>query len=141
MYRAFRMKKRLDATRRPALLPSDARRPRSRRPVSWLPAAGLVLLLFSCQSADPVQAEKERILGPDERYLVEYYMKIIEFEKQEFDDEALRADKKREIEEQFDRARISRALAALENKPERWLAIYSRINELQAGARPPTEPR
>ena len=135
------MKKRLNAACPRATFPRDARHPRSRSRASWLPAAGLAFLLFSCQSADPVQAEKERILGPDERYLVEYYMKIIDFEKQEFDDEALRADKKREIEEQFDSARVSRAIASLEKKPERWLAIYNRINELPSDTRPSTGSR
>jgi hypothetical protein len=110
--------------------------------IPWLPAAGIALLLVSCQSSDPVQAEKERTLDPDERYLVEYYMKIIEFEKQEFDDEALRAEKKGELEARFDPARVARVIAALEKRPEQWIAIYNRINELQAGAlRPPTEPR
>ncbi len=108
----------------------------------WPLMAALALLVCACQSSDPVQAEKDRTLTPDERYLVEYYMKIIEFEKQQFDGEALRLEKKMELEKEFDLERVRRVVASLEKEPERWLAIYNRINELQVRSlQEPTEPR
>jgi hypothetical protein len=94
--------------------------------------AALALLLFcSCQSPDPVAKEKARTLTSDERYLVDYYMKIIEFENHLHDNSASREEKKAELEASFDGERIRRTLAELEKRPERWLAIYNRINELQ----------
>jgi len=94
-------------------------------------AAVALLVLYSCQSPDPVAKEKERTLTPDERYLVDYYVKIIEFEKLLQDNPASREEKRKELDENLDRGRIRRTLAELEKKPERWLAIYNRINELQ----------
>ena len=94
-------------------------------------AAVALLSLCSCQSPDPVAKEKERTLTPDERYLVDYYMKITEFEKLLHDNPASREEKRKELDENLDRERIRRTLAELEKRPERWLAIYNRINELQ----------
>jgi len=101
------------------------------------------LFLSSCQSPDPVAKEKDRPLSSDERYLVDYYMKIIEFENYLHENPALREEKRSELERGLDRERIQRVLAELDKKPERWLAIYSRINELQlrASENPPTEKR
>jgi hypothetical protein len=94
-------------------------------------AAIALLVLYSCQSPDPVAKEKERTLTPDERYLVDYYTKIIEFEKLLHDNPASREEKRKELDDNLDRERIRRTLAELEKQPERWLAIYNRINELQ----------
>jgi hypothetical protein len=96
-----------------------------------LTAAFALLLICSCQNPDPVAKEKARTLTPDERYLVDYYMKIIEFEKHLHDNSVSRDEKRLELEEGLDRERIRRTLAELEKKPEGWLAIYNRINELQ----------
>jgi hypothetical protein len=94
-------------------------------------AAVALLFLYSCQSPDPVAREKERTLTPDERYLVDYYMKIIEFEKLLHDNPASREEKRKELDKDLDRERIRKTLAELEKTPERWLAIYYRINVLQ----------
>jgi hypothetical protein len=91
----------------------------------------LALVFVSCQSSDPVTAEKQRTLSPDERYLVEYYMNILKFEKEQFDSPATREEKRKELESAYDAERIRNVIAELEKKPERWLAIYNRINELQ----------
>jgi hypothetical protein len=99
-----------------------------------IPVALAMLLLSSCQSPDPVAKEKERTLSPDERYLVDCYMRIIEFEKYLHDNPGGAEDERAEIQKSFDARRIRRTLAELEKKPERWLAIYSRINELQLRA-------
>lgn len=94
-------------------------------------AALALLLILSCQSPDPVVKEKARTLTPDERYLVDYYMKIIEFENHLHDNPGSIEEKRIELEKGLDRERVQRTLAELEKKPERWLAIYNRINELQ----------
>ena len=96
-----------------------------------LPIAFAVIFLSSCQSPDPVAKEKTRTLTPDERYLVEYYMKIIEYEKYLHDNPGVAEDRKAELLRSFDEQRIRKTLAELEKKPEHWLAIYNRINELQ----------
>jgi hypothetical protein len=122
------------AQRQPASpRPHRAARPKGTRlPLrAALLAPVALLVLFSCQSSDPVAREKARTLTPDERYLVDYYMKIIDFEKLSQDNPAAREEKRRELDENLDRERIRRVLAELEKKPERWLAIYKRINELQ----------
>ena len=93
--------------------------------------ATAALLFCACQSPDPIAKEKARTLTPDERYLVDYYMKIIEFEKLEHDNPASREERRKELEKNLDRERIRRTLAELEKKPEHWLAIYNRINELR----------
>ena len=93
-------------------------------------AAAALLFLHSCQNPDPVAKQKERILTPDERYLVDYYMKIMELEKIHHDNQASREEKRKELDENLDRERVRRILAELEKEPERWLAIYYRINEL-----------
>lgn len=132
MYRASRMSATQNSPT-PAASPYGSRGNRRARPIPRLAIAAVALLLVSCRSAEPVEAGKKRTLGPDERYLVEYYMKIIAFEKHTFDDEAARNEKSRELAAEFDSVRVARAIASLEKKPERWLAIYNRINELQPG--------
>jgi hypothetical protein len=122
----------LDAAHTRALDRSTKRR-RSRRPalLAALVLAASFVLLSSCQNTDPVAREKARTLTSDERYLVEYYMKVIEFEKHLQDNPATLEEKRLELEKGLDRDRIRRTLAELQKKPERWLAIYNRINELQ----------
>jgi hypothetical protein len=116
---------------------SSPLRARAKRPLGrTLPAgaavlATIALLFFACQSPDPIAKEKARTLTPDERYLVDYYMKIIEFEKLQHDNPASREERRKELEKNLDRERIRRTLAELEKRPERWLAIYNRINELR----------
>jgi hypothetical protein len=100
----------------------------------FFPAALAFMFICSCQSPDPVAKEKERTLTPDERYLVDYYMRIIEFEKYLHDNPGSADDKKVEIEKGFDAERIRKTLVELDKKPEHWLAIYNRINELQLRA-------
>ena len=93
-----------------------------------------LLLMFSCQNPDPVAKEKQRLLTQDERYLIDYYMKIIEVEKSLHDNPALQEEKRTELDREIDKERIRRTLATLEKQPERWLAIYNRLNELQVRA-------
>jgi hypothetical protein len=94
-------------------------------------AAFTVMLIASCQNPDPIAREKGRTLTPDERYLAEYYMKIDELRTNLHDNPALFEEKRARLESEIDTARVNRTIASLERDPERWLAIYSRINELQ----------
>jgi len=96
------------------------------------------LLAAACQSPDPIAKEKERTLTPDERYLVEYYLRIAEARQNLHDIPAAAGDASLAVE--IDTARVSRTIRALERDPERWLAVYARINELRyrAGARDST---
>ncbi|MGD1048619.1 MAG: hypothetical protein ABR899_07715, partial [Candidatus Krumholzibacteriaceae bacterium] len=61
-------------------------------------AALALLVICSCQNPDPVIKEKGRTLTPDERYLVDYYMKILEFEKYLHDNPGSAEDKRLELE-------------------------------------------
>lgn len=125
---------RMHRAREMRIPPSPARVTGYRGKTIFTCAAALAtaaLLFCACQSPDPVAKEKARTLTPDERYLVDYYMKIMEFEKLEHDNPASREEKRKGLDENLDRERIRRTLAELEKRPERWLAIYNRINELQ----------
>ena len=99
-----------------------------------LVAALTPFLLLACQNPDPVAKEKHRPLTQDERYLIDYYMKIIELEKSLHDNPTLQEENRATLDREIDKERIRRTLAELEKKPERWLAIYDRINELQTRA-------
>lgn len=90
----------------------------------------LSLLLLNCQPPEQVQREKGRTLTPDERYIVELYMKINEIEKNLQDNPEETEKKWNEFKKEVDVERVRRILKDLENDPERWLAVYNRINEL-----------
>ena len=77
-------------------------------------AAITVFLIASCQNPDPIAKEKERTLTPDERYLVEYYMKIAELRKNLHDNPASIEEKRAHLESEIDTVRIRRTIAALE---------------------------
>ena len=117
---------------------------------SWLPspfprisAAMLILALMlalssipGCQGRDAVEQQKDRPLSPDERYLVELYMKITEIEENLQDNPEALEEKRAELREEIDLERIRRVLLELEQDPERWLAVYNRIFELQQRSGP-----
>jgi hypothetical protein len=121
--------------------PRDAVRPRGAhtvpfaRPTGSLTICLLILLpviafLQSCERPSPVEKEKKRTLTEDERYIVQLYMKITEIEENLQDNPDARDEKYGELRREFDPARIRRILLELEQNPDRWLAIYGRINEL-----------
>jgi hypothetical protein len=93
--------------------------------------AALVLLLASCQPPDPVAKEKQRTLTPDERYLVEYYMKLTQLRENLHDNPVELQEKQDLLRSEADTTRIRRTLDELERDPEHWLSIYNRINELR----------
>jgi hypothetical protein len=93
--------------------------------------AAAVVIGVSCQpSEDPVTKERERTLDADERYLVEYYQKILDVAEKHHDNQAVMEEKKRELAAEIDSVRIRRVISRLEKNPEHWLAIYARLNEI-----------
>ena len=87
--------------------------------------------LPACQDRHPVEQQKNRPLSTDERYLVNLYMKITEIEENLQDNPEALEEKWAELREEIDLDRIRRGLLELEQDPERWLAVYNRIFELQ----------
>jgi hypothetical protein len=87
-------------------------------------------LVASCHNPDPIKDKKGRTLTPDERYIVELYMKISEIEENLQDNPEEREKKLRDLGTEFDTERVRSILLELRNDPERWLTVYSRINEL-----------
>ena len=102
-----------------------------------VPALMLALILIpACQGRNPIEEQKARPLSPDERYLVELYMKITEIEENLQDNPDALEEKRAELREEIDLERIRRVLLELEQDPERWLALYNRILELQPRSEP-----
>jgi len=58
-------------------------------------------------------------------------MKITEFEENLQDNPEAAEEKREELRAEIDLERIERILAELERDPERWLAVYNRVNELK----------
>ncbi len=111
--------------------------PANRPPIRSIPFFSVAMLAFlilasifpSCGNTDRVEALKKRSLDEDERYLVDYYIKIIEFEKEQFESQEGREKRRTEREQELDTERLNRVLARLEKDPQRWLAIYDRIGK------------
>lgn len=88
-------------------------------------------LLFGCQQHNRLEEQKNRTLTPDERYLIELYMKITEFEENLQDNPEGYEEKSEELRDEIDLERIKRVLNELEQNPKRWLAVYNRLHELK----------
>ena len=103
-----------------------------------LAAAVLLAAAFAagCDKPDTISSEKARDLTPDERYLVQLYLKINDLEKNLQDNPADSARKWDELKASVDTARVNRTIAELEKDPERWLGVYTRINDLMFDKRP-----
>ncbi|MCU0639126.1 MAG: hypothetical protein MUF59_04570 [Candidatus Krumholzibacteria bacterium] len=92
--------------------------------------AALAIILPSCgESSRPVY-ESGGPLSPDERYIVQLYVKINDLEKNLQDNPSDSLKLRAEFRAGVDSARVVRILGELEKKPERWFSVYSRINEL-----------
>jgi hypothetical protein len=63
-------------------------------------------------------------------------LKINELEENLQDNPADSARKWDELKADIDTARVSRTLTELEKDPERWLGVYTRINDLMFDKRP-----
>ena len=94
------------------------------------------LLLLACERPADLDSEKTSTLTPDERYIVELYMKINELERNLQDNPADSTKKWEELRGQYDEERVRRILSHLEEDPERWLPVYNRIDELLERERP-----
>ena len=112
--------------------------PLPRTSAAMLLLAVMLTLSFlpACQSRNPVEQQKNRSLSTDERYLVKLYMKITEIEENLQDNPETLEEKRAELREEIDLERIKRVLLELEQDPERWLAVYNRIFELQQRSEP-----
>jgi len=98
--------------------------------------AAAALFTAGCGQPDTISSEKARDLTPDERYLVQLYLKINDLEKNLQDNPADSAIKWEELKASVDTSRVRRTLAELEKDPERWLGIYTRINDLMFDKNP-----
>lgn len=95
-----------------------------------------VSLLPGCQQRSRLEEQKTRALTPDERYLIELYMKITEFEENLQDNPEGLEEKRGELRDEVDLQRVEMILDELERNPERWLAVYHRIEELKSRRTP-----
>lgn len=101
---------------------------------SMLVAAAL--LAAGCENPDTVGTEKTKNLTPDERYLVQLYLKINDLERNLQDNPADSAIKWDELKASVDTAWVRRTIDGLEKDPKRWLGVYTRINDLTFDKRP-----
>ncbi len=98
--------------------------------------AAAALLAAGCDKPDTIISEKARDLTPDERYLVQLYLKINDLEKNLQENPADSARKWDELKASVDTARVKQAIAVLEDAPKRWLGVYTRINDLMFDTKP-----
>jgi hypothetical protein len=63
-------------------------------------------------------------------------MKITEFEENLQDNPEGSEEKREKLREEMDLERIKRVLDQLEQNPERWVAVYNRIHELENRRKP-----
>jgi hypothetical protein len=92
--------------------------------------AAAALLVAGCDKPSTVDSEKARNLTPDERYLIQLYLKINDLEKNLQDNPADSARKWDELKASVDTARVRLTIAELEKDPKKWLGVYKRINDL-----------
>jgi len=92
--------------------------------------AALAILLPCCGETSRPVSESGGPLSPDERYIVQLYVKINDLEKNLQDNPSDSVKIRAEFRAGVDSARVVRILGELEKKPERWFPVYSRINEL-----------
>jgi hypothetical protein len=98
--------------------------------------AAAALLAAGCEKPDTISSEKARDLTPDERYLVQLYLKINDLEGNHQDNPADSARKWDELKASVDTARVRRTIAVLEKDPQRWLGVYTRVNDLMIDKSP-----
>lgn len=98
--------------------------------------AAATLLAAGCEKPDTINSEKAKDLTPDERYLVQLYLKINDLEENLQDNPADSARKWDEFKATVDTARVNRIITTLEDDPTRWLGIYTRINDLMFDKKP-----
>ena len=92
--------------------------------------AALIATAIGCSKPQETVSEKNSTLTPDERYIVQLYMKINDLEKNLQENPSDSTKKWDELRREVDEDRIRAILTDLEKDPERWLAVYGRITEL-----------
>ncbi len=90
----------------------------------------LLLLLPCCGRSTRTESETGSTLSPDERYIVQLYMKINELEKNLQDNPSDSVKKWEQLRNGVDSVRVRNILVELEKNPGRWLPVYVRIDEL-----------
>ncbi|RKZ05621.1 hypothetical protein DRQ05_06120 [bacterium] len=91
----------------------------------------LASLFVSCENIDPVEKEKNRILTENESVLIDYYMKITEFEKNLHDKEAAKNEKLTDLKSEIDTLKAKKIIEEENMDPERWIGVLNRIQKLQ----------
>ena len=84
----------------------------------------------SCSRSEQPGTERDISLTPDERYLIELYMKINEIEKNLQDNPKEMEEKREKLRQEYDPERLRKILFELERNPYRWIAVYRRVNVL-----------
>lgn len=92
--------------------------------------SAIAILLPCCGESSRPVSESGSPLSPDERYIVQLYVKINDLEKNLQDNPSDSVKIRAEFRAGVDSARVVRILGELEKKPERWFSVYARINEL-----------
>ncbi len=101
-----------------------------RRPMILTFCAVLIATTIGCSKPQEIASEKNSTLTPDERYIVQLYMKINDLEKNLQENPSDSIKKWDELRGEVDEDRIRAILTDLEKDPERWLPVYGRITEL-----------
>ena len=83
-----------------------------------------------CGNTSDSLPEKDATLTPDEEYIVQLYLKINELEKNLQDNPADSLKKWEALREEIDKERVLRTIEALKEDPERWYAVFGRIEML-----------
>ncbi|MBU8920644.1 MAG: hypothetical protein KOO63_02180 [Bacteroidales bacterium] len=101
-----------------------------RHPMILTFCAALIVVTIGCSKPKETVSEKSSTLSPDERYIVQLYMKINDLEKNLQENPSDSTKKWAELRKEVDEERIRAILVELEKDPERWLAVFGRISEL-----------
>ncbi|MBN2185309.1 MAG: hypothetical protein JW746_08280 [Candidatus Krumholzibacteriota bacterium] len=103
----------------------------------FIPMIPVILFLSQgCGHSGDSLPEKGASLTPDEEYIVQLYMKINELEKNLQDNPSDSLKKWEAMKEEIDQKRVLRTIEALKEDPERWYAVFSRIELLMEPEKP-----
>ncbi|MBN2071940.1 MAG: hypothetical protein JW814_10825 [Candidatus Krumholzibacteriota bacterium] len=101
------------------------------RSLIFIPVIQVFLVLHAgCDNPGGKTPEKDFTLTADERYIVQLYVKINELEKNLQDNPSDSLKKWDTLKEGVDKERILRTIDSLKENPERWHAVFSRIELL-----------
>ena len=96
-----------------------------------IPVISATLVLSQgCGNSSDSLPDKDATLTPDEQYIVQLYLKINELEKNLQDNPADSLKKWEALRESVDKERVLRTIETLKENPERWYAVFGRIEML-----------